>query len=108
MQLCRDAVAGLLDQSDGGKLDTIVLGCTHFPLIEAELAESARQLGHAQPIRFVDGSDGIARRISHLTEGHAWPYAAPEGIFLTTGRIADIEPYRPALNGYGLSDIQSL
>jgi glutamate racemase len=108
MQACRDAIAGLIDQPSGDRLDTIVLGCTHFPLVEEELAEAARQLGHAHPIRFVDGSDGIARRISHLTEGQAWPDVPPEGKFLTTGAIADIEPYRPMLNDYGLSDIQSL
>jgi glutamate racemase len=108
MQLCRDAVAGLLDQSDGGKLDTVVLGCTHFPLVADELAEAAQQLGHAHPIRFVDGSDGIARRISHLTEGQAWPNVVPTGIFLTTGPITDIEAYRPLLNGYDLANIQSL
>ncbi len=34
------AAAGLRDQPGGAEIDTVVLACTHFPLIEDELAEA--------------------------------------------------------------------
>jgi glutamate racemase len=107
-QVFRDAVAGLIKQPGGDKLDTMILGCTHFPLVATELATAAKELGHPNAIRFVDGSDGIARRIAHLTQGQAWPTQKPCGIFVTTGPIADIEPYRPQLAGYDLTLFGSL
>lgn len=108
MQVCRDAVSGLIGQPGGEQLDAMVLGCTHFPLVEAELAQAAQDLGHPHSIRFVDGSDGIARRILHLTEGQPWPENPTTGLFVTTGAIADIEPYRPTLAAHGLAKIASL
>lgn len=104
MQICRDAVAGLIGQPGGEQLDAMVLGCTHFPLVQAELAAAAHELGHWQDIHFVDGSDGIARRILHLTEGQGWTSSPSPGLFLTTGPLADIEPYRPQLAAYGLTE----
>lgn len=108
MAVCRDAVAGLIGQPGGEQLDAMVLGCTHFPLVADKLAQAACELGHKQSIHFVDGSDGIARRVAHLTEGQPWPEAASPGLFVTTGPIADIEPYRPQLAAYGLTQIQPL
>jgi glutamate racemase len=102
------AMAGLLDQPDGNRMDTIVLGCTHFPLIEAELAQAARNLGHAIEIAFVDGSDGITRRICHLTADQIWPDTSTPGLFLTTGSLTDMESYRPALATYGLTEIAAV
>lgn len=49
----------------------------------------------APQVRFVDGGAGIARRIAYLTQGHAWPVAAPAHrlVFTRLGererRIAD-------------------
>jgi glutamate racemase len=104
----RNAVAGLISQPCGENLDAMVLGCTHFPLVAAELAQAARELGHSRAIRFVDGSDGIARRVQHLSQGQRWPDAPPPGIFLTTGRVADIDPYRPVLEKFNLIQIMSV
>jgi glutamate racemase len=108
MQACRDAVAGLINQPGGQKLDAMVLGCTHFPLLVDELRQAAHDLGHDREIAFVDGSDGIARRIKHLTADHIWPEKIQPGIFITTGNLDDVAPYTPHLATFGLSDIQSL
>jgi glutamate racemase len=107
-QIFRDCVAGLIGQTGGYQLDAIVLGCTHFPLVQAELAAAAEALGHSHAIRFVDGSDGIARRILYLTRDQQWPTKPADGIFITTGPVEQIEPYRPALSNYGLLQISSL
>lgn len=61
------AAASLRAMPEGERIDTVVLACTHFPLLEAELAEA-----FGPGVRFVDGSDGIARRIAYLTQGQHW------------------------------------
>ena len=93
---------GLLAQLGGERIDTIVLACTHFPLVEDELAAAA-----PRPLAFVDGNAGIARRTAFLTGDIAWPRAPGEGIALFTGGI-DREPYRAALGGFGLTRIEKL
>jgi glutamate racemase len=102
------AMAGLLQQPDGEKLDTVVLGCTHFPLIAEELAKAAQQLGHLKNINFIDGSDGIARRIAYLTDGQAWPERNGQGLFITTGNLQDMDPYHRQLAEYGLIESATL
>lgn len=101
-QIYADAMSGLTSQPGGDRLDVVVLGCTHFPLLEAEL------LAAAPGMRFVDGAAGIARRIAHLTDGQAWPSEPSAGIFVTTGPVAEAEPLRPALSSFGISKILSL
>lgn len=61
------AVAPLFAQASGDAIDTVVLACTHFPLLADELATVVPP-GTA----FVDGSAGIARRVAHLTHGATW------------------------------------
>tara|TARA_R110000850_G_scaffold13504_4_gene43715 strand:+ start:5119 stop:5931 length:813 start_codon:yes stop_codon:yes gene_type:complete len=99
----RDAMSGLLDQPGGEHMDTVILACTHFPLLREELAAAA-----ARPIQFIDGAEGIARRIAYLTSNLCWPAERPDGIFVTTGDLADIEPYRSAFAQYGIRDFEKL
>jgi glutamate racemase len=101
--VCARALAGLFGQPGGERIDTIVLACTHFPLVEAELAAAA-----PRPVRFVDGKEGIARRTAWLTRDLAWPKAPSEGIALFTGRGTDVEAYRPGLARYGLTRVERL
>ncbi len=88
-----------LREADG--LDTVVLACTHFPLLGAELAKAL------PGVRFVDGGRGIARRIAYLTEGQPWPDAPQPGIAVFTG---DRPPAAlvEALASFGLTDIRTL
>ena len=96
------AMAGLIDQQDGGRLDVTVLGCTHFPLVQDELQAVAPSM------KFVDGAAGIARRIVHLTKDQSWPDRPEPGIFVTTGDISALDTLLPALNSLGLMQIKSL
>ncbi len=90
-----EAAVEPLRQAEG--IDTVVLACTHFPLL-------ADELGAALPgVRFVDGGPGIARRIAHLTSGHAWP-GAPTGVAVFTGDLP-AQSLATALKRYGLTDI---
>jgi glutamate racemase len=92
---------GLTDQPGGGRIDTVVLACTHFRLIEPELRAAA-------PLAYIDGADGIARRVAFLTKDQDWPATPPEGTAAFTRLDAAVEPLRPALVGFGLDHIVSL
>lgn len=102
-----DALARILDglfgQPGGDRIDVIVLACTHFPLIEAELTAAA-----PFPVRFVDGKEGIARRTAWLTREVAWPEQAAEGIALFTRRTDMMEAYRAGFAAYGLTRLEAL
>ena len=59
----RRALAALWDVPD---LDTVVLGCTHFPLLAPWLAELA-----PRPVAWVDSGDAIARRVAQVVPASA-------------------------------------
>ena len=94
---------GLLSQPGGERLDTVVLACTHFPLVQEELEAAAP---HA--LAFLDGTEGIARRTAWLTRDHAWPGAPSEGLALFTSRSPALEAYRPGFERFGLRLIEGL
>ncbi|TPG15462.1 glutamate racemase [Sphingomonas oligophenolica] len=97
------ALGGLLGQPGGDRIDVIVNACTHFPLVEPELAAAA-----GRPIRFVDGAAGIARRIVALTEGQEWSTTPGEGIAVFT-RLGNRErALAPALVARGFVRLEVL
>ncbi|WP_417590351.1 glutamate racemase [Parasphingorhabdus sp.] len=98
-----EAITGLTGQPGGEKIDTVILACTHFPLVRDELSAAARQ-----PIQFIDGAQGIARRIAYLTKDMSWSGTRQDSIFVTTGGLTDIEPYRPAIRQYGIERYETL
>ena len=82
-------------------LDTVVLACTHFPLLAEELA-------HALPgVRFVDGGPGIAKRIAFLTEGQPGPTSPPPGIAVFTGALPS-DALAASLATFGLTEVTPL
>jgi glutamate racemase len=96
------AADGLRDQPGGAAIDTVVLACTHFPLVEAELA-----LAFGPGVRFVHGAQGIARRIAHLTEGQEFARHEPD-LALFTRDGPDVAALRPALENYRLLRMEIL
>ena len=102
------AIAGLADQARGAELDRIILGCTHFPLVESELAAAARRRGLTPDLEMVHGGEGIARRIAALTEGQPWPAQQPVRRALFTGPPARFSAYAGGLAQYGISDLASV
>lgn len=96
-------IAPMFAAKGGDEIDTVVLACTHFPLVIDELAASC-----PHPVQFVDGSAGIARRIAHLTTGQPWPDRAPDGTAVFTA-LGDAErALVPALAARGLSILSQL
>lgn len=93
------AAAGLRGQAGGEAIDTVVLACTHFPLIEDELRSA---LG--RDVAFVHGAEGIARRIADLTKGQEFLRTSPD-LALVTGDLDRAESLLPALRGYGFEKV---
>ena len=96
------AAAGLRDQPGGEAIDTVVLACTHFPLVEAELAEA-----FGPQVRFVHGGAGIARRITHLTRGQPFARSRPDRAVFTADEPS-LASLHPALAARGLETIEVL
>ncbi|HEX7953005.1 MAG TPA: glutamate racemase [Burkholderiales bacterium] len=92
------AADGLRCQPGGDAIDTVVLACTHFPLVEAELAQA-----FGSGVTFVHGAQGIARRIVHLTEGQPFQRAGVDRA-LFTRQDADLAALAPVLRRYGLEE----
>jgi glutamate racemase len=93
------AVQALRSQPDGERIDTVVLACTHFPLVAAELAQA-----FGPGVRFVDGSDGIGRRIAYLTQGQEFARSQAD-LALFTRLDDDLAELAPVLAQHGLSRI---
>lgn len=90
------AAASLRQQPGGAAIDQVVLACTHFPLVEAELGEA-----FGTGVDFVHGAGGIARRIARLTE--CQPFARDKCDFaLFTRHDPGLAAVTPALAKYGL------
>ncbi|WP_246204823.1 glutamate racemase [Altericroceibacterium indicum] len=94
------AIEGLRSQVQGNEIDTVVLACTHFPLVQQELGEV---LG--QNVQFIDGSQGIARRIHHLTQGQDFSRKQRDFAVFTGGEPAD-SSLLTMLQNYGIDHIE--
>jgi glutamate racemase len=96
----RAAAQPLFDAPGGDRIDTVVLACTHFPLLDEELRSAFPQ------VMYVDGGKGIARRIAFLTREQPWPSRPSEGLMLFTGPARS--PSLAALAEFGMGEVKSL
>lgn len=93
------ALDGLRGQPGGERMDTVVLACTHFPLLADELAAAGPGLA------WVDSGAGIARRVRVLLGGEAAPVL---GRAVFTAASDSIDALAPALAARGLEVIDLL
>ena len=96
----RAELAGLMDQDGADAVDTLVLACTHFPLLSDELTQA---LG--RDVAFVDGAAGIARRIRHLTQGQEFARIEPD-MAVTTGPLDDFARLASAFAVQGITRLE--
>lgn len=96
----RVAAKPMFDADQGRRIDTVVLACTHFPLLEKELRAAFPD------VTYVDGGPGIARRIAWLTREQPWPSAPSPGLMLFTGPAR--HPSLGVLTRYGIGEIKTL
>lgn len=84
--------------------DTVVLGCTHFPLLEEELLEVL-----PEGTRLIDSGAAIARRTVWLLE-HESPnaFSADENIAFCMGLTSEIAQLTPVLQRYGFQRLEKL
>lgn len=69
----------------GGRTDTVVLACTHFPLLRDQLAAAA-----PWPVTFIDPAPAIARRVTDLIGPQAaLPLGEPALLHFTSGKAPD-------------------
>lgn len=94
------AVAALRAMPGGDRIDTVVLACTHFPLLEEELSAA-----FGPGVRFVHGAQGIARQIARLTAGQEWARQVPDRA-LVTGHKDMPDAYGNMLRRYGLQKVE--
>ena len=84
LEAFRAALMPLFEAEGGGGIDTIVLACTHFPLIRGELAAVL-----PRPVTFIDSGEAIARQTLRVLAqsgaqhaqtdgGHVWLSDNPE------------------------------
>ncbi|MEO7384048.1 MAG: glutamate racemase [Novosphingobium sp.] len=91
------AAHGLRNQPGGGEIDTVVLACTHFPLVQTQLA-----VAFGPGVTFVDGAAGIARRVAWLTRDQRFERDRPD-FALFTGKADPFPALAPAFAQVGIS-----
>jgi len=96
----RVAAQPMFDAPDGDRLDTVVLACTHFPLLQDELRAAFPS------VAYVHGGPGIARRIAWLTREQPWPAEPRPGIAVFTAPPRD--PLLGMLAQFGIGEIRLL
>ena len=105
----RRIIAPLFADDYGSKLDTVVLGCTHFPLLKTELIAAA-----PWTVTWVDSGLAIAKRVMSLLKGKLTssgpeePYrydreSFQQAAFTRDG--PDVSSLEPALRRLGFSSV---
>jgi glutamate racemase len=104
------AQAPLFEAPGGGEIDTVVLACTHFPLVRGQLIASA-----PHPVSYIDSGAAIARQtirvLPAITEergpsGSAWITSVPEDeaqLALVLRRYGFPDIYRLAFDPIGIT-----
>jgi glutamate racemase len=100
IEAVRAATLPMFGAPNAERIDTVVLACTHFPLLEDELRAAF------PTVSYVDGGRGIARRIAWLTREQPWPVEPAPGLAIFTAPPR--EPLLGALATYGLDEVRTL
>lgn len=86
-------------------LDTIILGCTHYPFIEKELAQLFPQ------VEFIDSGEAVARRVQFLsksTQIAKKDSIQPHNLAICTSFDNKVNKIIPVLTHYDLPEIQTV
>ncbi len=101
------AVAPLFAQAPAGAIDSVVLACTHFPLLRAELEAAA-----PYPVEWIDSAEAIARRVEGLLgprrAGRPKKRTKRSGdIAVATSRGAALERLEACLPAHGFARVEA-
>jgi glutamate racemase len=99
----RAAVEGLFAQPGSDAIDTVVLACTHFPLLRDELRAT-----FGAELTWIDSGAAIARRVDDLLAGSPEVSAgpAPRGRAIFTAEPPELAALTPALARRGLDELE--
>src|SRR5690625_3997233 len=101
----KSILAPFANHPQGRRMDTVVLACTHFPLLRAELAQ------HLGPhVALVDSGEAIARRVEHWLQALALEPGTqkPRNVAMFTLRSGDIDTLAPALTDLGFNEVATI
>ena len=90
-----EEIAGCFVDADGRRTDTVVLACTHYPLLTERFKANA-----PWPVDWLNPAPAIARRVGDLLRNHSAGSPPPPRIVFTSGR-APSPALATALLGYG-------
>jgi glutamate racemase len=86
----REEIAPCFVERGGKRTDVVVLACTHYPLLEAEIASVA-----PWPVTYIDPAPAIARRVGDLLDemphSNPSPNAPPHGTVFFTSHVDDTQ-----------------
>lgn len=89
-------IAPCFVEKDGKRTDTVVLACTHYPLLLAELKRAA-----PWPVTFIDPAAAIARRVTELLGPAGETVTGPAArIHFTSGKPAPAQ-LLSTITGFG-------
>lgn len=80
----KQAIEPLFAKDDSQKMDVVILGCTHFPLIQSELARAA-----PWNVTWIHSGEAIARRTVELLREGQWHYG---GATIGEVTFTDVDP----------------
>lgn len=89
-------IAGCFVDADGRRTDTVVLACTHYPLLTARFRSVA-----PWPVDWLDPAPAIARRVVDLVGPRPQVSPAPPPRIIFTSGRAPSPALAKALAGYG-------
>lgn len=102
LEAFRQAQAPLYEAEGGEAIDTVVLACTHFPLIRGELAATV-----PHPVTFIDSGEAIARQTLRVLPSSARHERTYSKVWLTSpkgeqGRLVEV------CHRFGFEDVRSI
>jgi glutamate racemase len=100
----KNILAPLQDAITLQTLDTVVLACTHFPLLSESLRSALPDVKH-----WIDSGEAIARRVDWCLEHAMQPRRAStsrQNLAVFTQDDPTLDNLRPALAQYGLNEMQ--
>jgi glutamate racemase len=91
----RQILEGALQPMLKRGIDTVVLGCTHYPFVIPLIQEIA-----GEGVRVIDPAPAVARQARRLLEGKAWGEGGSGRVrYLTSGEPRSLEKLLPRLVG---------
>lgn len=100
-----DHIRRVIEPLQDSRMDTLILACTHFPLLRDEIAQCL-----IHDVALIDSGEAIARRVEFLLQSEekihcAITPAAQNNCAFFTKATREVEQLRPALAHFGVGSV---